>query len=107
MNSIQQMLHAAGVTRIDAMKGDQPHLSVLAENVEVTKDNLSGGVRVEFDFLCPKCGQRHWAVEYDTAHGLFQTVAWQLRCGWVAVRMPWARTPERDRKSVYGKGRKT
>jgi hypothetical protein len=83
------------------MEGDKPHLGVLAENVSVTRD-ISGLINVEFDFLCPNRGKRHWAVEYDS-NSIFQSVGWTLKCGWVGVRMPWAFTPDRETKSIYGR----
>jgi hypothetical protein len=102
VKEVNEMLRDAGVTGICVMEGDKPHLGVLAENVTVTKDDVSSFIKVEFDFLCPKCGKRHWATEYDNGKRLFQSVGWQLKCGWVGVRMPWAQTPARDKKSVYG-----
>jgi len=79
--------------------------SVLAENVEIVQVPGSfsppGYLAVTFDFLCPNCGKRHWATEYDGGHLLFSTVAWRLKCGWVGVRMPWAATPQRDKRSIY------
>jgi hypothetical protein len=97
-----RMLRDAGVMGICVMEGDKPHRGVLAENVTVTRD-VSGFMKVEFDFLCPNCGNRHWATEYDSHTKLFQSVGWTLKCGWVGVRMPWASTPDRDKKSVYGR----
>lgn len=72
--------------------------AVLAEHVskKVEDDCFS----VEFDFLCPNCGRRHWAKEESLR--LFSFLSLRLECGFVCVRMPWAQTPERDELSVYG-----
>ena len=75
--------------------------AALAENV-VVEPSRFGSLKVTFDFLCPNCGKRHWASEYDGPDHLFSTVGWKLKCGWVGVRMPWAVTPMRDAKSIYG-----
>jgi len=72
---------------------------VLAENVIVQPTDT--WTEVTFDFLCPNCGKRHWAKEFDT-NPVFSTVGWALRCGWVSIRMPWAQTPGRDKRHVYG-----
>jgi hypothetical protein len=75
---------------------------VLAENIHVVPTPGSHrAVNIEFDFLCPNCGRRHWAREIGCSP-VISSVAWALRCGWVGVRMPWALTPSRDRKSIYG-----
>jgi hypothetical protein len=97
----RQALAKFGVKTISVVEGDKLHHGVLAENVTVIKNDVSNFLRVEFDFLCPNCGKRHWATEYDGGE-LFQTVGWTLTCGWVGVRMPWTFTPARDRKSIYG-----
>jgi hypothetical protein len=76
--------------------------AVLAENVQIRKDPQDdAAVEVMFDFLCPNCGKRHWATEFDS-DPVFSTVGWLLKCGRVTVRMPWAQTPKPDTKSVYG-----
>jgi hypothetical protein len=75
---------------------------VLAENITVKTE---GNVRaIEFDFLCPKCDRRHWARELQASFRRpFWFVGYGLECGWNGqVRMPWSKTPERDRLSVYG-----
>jgi len=98
------LLKEHGVTSVMYDPKDDLRTGVLAENVVIRQSpDSDGGVEVEFDFLCSKCGKRHWAVEFDTKDGLFSTVGWALKCGWVGVRMPWASTPERDSKSVYGR----
>jgi predicted RNA-binding Zn-ribbon protein involved in translation (DUF1610 family) len=74
--------------------------SVLAENVKTEPSSYEGQIEVTFDFLCPNCGSRHWAKEI--ARRLFSTFGGTLRCGQVVVRMPWAKTPVRDLKSIYG-----
>jgi len=68
--------------------------AVLAENL------ADAGQKFSFDFLCPNCGQRHWAEEIITERPT--VMAWVLECGPVKVRMPWASTPARDEKDVYG-----
>lgn len=80
--------------------GDDLRGAILAEHVEVHRDPRLGVV-VSFDFLCGNCGKRHWATEYDE-NPVLSTVGFKLQCGWVSVRMPWARTPARDEKSIYG-----
>jgi hypothetical protein len=63
---------------------------VLAENI--TKEYIERkphGWTIEFDFLCPNCGKRHWARE-TTYAGIVRHVAYELQCGLVKVRMPWA-----------------
>lgn len=76
-------------------------LDVLAENVTVeTTGKYGSALYVEFDFLCPNCGRRHWAREVSLRR--FNRVGWALSCGRVMVRMPWAETQARDERSVYG-----
>lgn len=74
--------------------------AVLAEHVVVRRDPRRG-VSVTFDFLCSNCGRRHFATEYDD-NPIVSVVGWALPCGWVSVRMPWAKTPARDEQSIYG-----
>src|SRR5258708_6337687 len=74
--------------------------TVLAEHVQVQSHRVPDFVSVTFDFLCTNCGKRPWAEEID-GNPLFSTVGWQLRCGWVLVRMPWSQTPAREEKSVF------
>ncbi len=77
--------------------------TVLAEHIEIKRyPHLPNfAALVTFDFLCPNCGRRHWATENDNIRGLFSMVGWSLKCGTVTVRMPWAKTAERDKESVY------
>jgi hypothetical protein len=80
---------------------------ILAENIHVVPTpGFPEMVNVEFDFLCPNCGQRHWAREIACSHVL-SSVGWALKCGWVSVRMPWALTPARDMESIYGQTRES
>jgi hypothetical protein len=83
---------------------DDLRKAALAENIMLQQDEKCSDdtVVVTFDFLCPNCGKRHWAREIDSVTSLFSTVGWSLRCGWTAVRMPWAQTPKRDSESIYG-----
>jgi hypothetical protein len=76
--------------------------AVLAENISIKLRDNGHSLDVKFDFLCPNCGKRHWVKEIDGPERLLSTVAWKLECGWVTVRMPWAETPDRQRKSIYG-----
>jgi|SRR5580693_8628238 hypothetical protein len=88
------------------MEGDSALMrkAVLAENVEIRRDRESlDTVDVNFDFLCANCGKRHWGYEIDSLSSLFSTVGYQLKCGWVNIRMPWAETADRDEVNVYGK----
>jgi hypothetical protein len=76
--------------------------AVLAEHVEVRPtERFPEMADVTFDFLCTNCGKRHWATEIACSP-VISVVGWKLACGWVSVRMPWARTPGRDSKSIYG-----
>jgi hypothetical protein len=87
------------------MEGDSALMrkAVLAENVEIRRDKTNLDiVDVNFDFLCANCGNRHWGFEIDNLSGLFSTVGYQLKCGWVNIRMPWAETADRDDTNVYG-----
>ena len=90
--------------------GDVPHgyrKATLAENIQVVPaPGFPKMVNVEFDFLCPNCGKRHWAREIACSP-ILSSVGWALKCGWVSVRMPWALTPERDKKSIYGRTRES
>lgn len=90
------------ITYVDTSDEDL-RTAVLAEHVKVdrTGDGNFLAVEVTFDFLCPNCGKRHWATELDN-NPVFSTVGWQLACGAVTVRMPWAATSVRDSKSIYG-----
>jgi predicted RNA-binding Zn-ribbon protein involved in translation (DUF1610 family) len=72
--------------------------TVLAENVIVKQSGTMS--EITFDFLCPNCGRRHGAKEITSGRD-FSVVNWLLKCGRVSVRMPWAVTPRRDRKSLY------
>lgn len=94
------ILQELGIDSISGTQNVDLKRAVLAENVKVGRLDC-GAFEVVFDFLCPRCGKRHWAKEIDGAP-LFTTVGWQLNCGWVSVRMPWTVTPDRDAKSVYG-----
>jgi hypothetical protein len=104
MNSeTNEMLKRAGVRSIQAVGETKPGFvakATLAENVEV-HPRPHETVCVTFDFLCPNCYKRHWAEERDSVDRLFSTIWWKLKCGGVAVRMPWAATPEREKDSLY------
>ena len=74
------------ITSVMYDRKDDLRTGVLAENVVIRQSpNSDGIVEVEFDFLCSKCGKRHWATEVDDKDGLFSTVGWTLKCGWVFV----------------------
>jgi hypothetical protein len=74
---------------------------ILVANVTIKTEGLIR--EIEYDFLCPNCGRRHWARELTmSTRRPFNTVSHLLGCGCVIIRMPWSPTPERDRKSVYG-----
>jgi hypothetical protein len=92
---------------IVTMEGDtkEIHKAVLAENVELQRRDgrYPDSVDVNFDFLCANCGKRHCGYEIDSLSSLFSTVGYQLKCGWVNIRMPWAETADRDEVNVYGK----
>jgi hypothetical protein len=75
--------------------------TVLAENVTIRKDEGLGG-EIEFDWLCPNCGKRHWATELLVDPETFDGVSFHLHCGSVSIRMPWHPTPQRDAESIYG-----
>src|SRR5207245_353936 len=77
--------------------------TVLAESVEVKKSE-SGSLEITFDFLCPNCGKRHWANELRFTDRPLSFLSYQLACGRVKVRLPWAKTPERDSRSVLRRG---
>ena len=84
--------------------GDKKHLheAVLVENISVTQEPKYGTLDIEFDFLCPNCGNRHWMTE-TACMDLFSCMGIRLACGWVSLRFPWAvSAPMRDEKSVYG-----
>ena len=89
------------IKSVQDTRQDDLRETVLAENVQVQTHRVPNYVSITFDFLCPHCGKRHWAEEIDGSH-LFSIVGWRLRCGLVTVRMPWAQTPVRDNKSVFG-----
>jgi hypothetical protein len=91
------------VKSVSWSEGQDLRNAVLAEHVTIEKDEKYHCVAVTFDWLCRNCGQRHWATEFDSPKGLFSCVGIALKCGWSSIRMPWAvRTPERDKKSIYG-----
>ncbi len=78
------------------------HQAVLAENISVTQEPKYKTLDIEFDFLCPNCGKRHWAREI-ACMDLISSVGFQLTCGWVSIRFPWApQAPRRDEESIYG-----
>ena len=89
-------LHRAGFRLCDPTLKPVDDLrdAVLAENVEIKPGEI------RFTWLCRNCGHRHWA---DERPGLwaFSMIAWELDCGGVTVRMPWAKTPEEDFRSIY------
>jgi hypothetical protein len=63
---------------------------VLAENI--TKEYIElkpYGWIIKFDFLCPNCGRYHKSTERTIA-GIVRRVEYELACGHVKVRMPWA-----------------
>jgi hypothetical protein len=76
---------------------------VLAENI--TKEYIDRkpyGWTIEFDFLCPNCGRRHWSRETVIA-GIIKHVEYELQCGLVKVRMPWADcAAARDKEPIVG-----
>jgi hypothetical protein len=79
--------------------------AALAEHVTTEETGEYGpALYITFDFLCPNCGRRHWARE--VAANMFDAVSWQLPCGLVEVRMPWAPSPARDTLSIYGAGKR-
>lgn len=74
---------------------------VLAENiVEEPFVGTRAYMMTEFDFLCPNCGARHWARE-RMLYTRLRFVTYELPCGTVQMRMPWAETPRRDARSLY------
>lgn len=92
--------------------------SVLAENITVTPDGEF--YKVEFDWLCPWCGWRHWARELMVSNPKQMQGLWlmgklmgktateplgfsmsYIDCP-INVRMPWADETPRDLQSVYG-----
>ena len=76
--------------------------TVLAENISVVPEpSLPGKWNIEFDWLCPRCGERHWARELWCSR-LISCVNYGLDCGEVRIRFPWTRTRARQQKSVYG-----
>jgi hypothetical protein len=78
------------------------HQAVLAENISVTQEPKYKTLDIEFDFLCPNCGKRHWARETACMY-LFSCMGIQLACGWVSIRLPWAaQAPRREQESIYG-----
>jgi len=108
-----------GVTRVSLLTKDgdsvvqivkrfEPYANentVLAENISVVPEpSLPGKWNLEFDWLCPNCGERHWARELWCSR-LISYVNYGLDCGEVKVRFPWARTQARQQKSVYGQER--
>jgi hypothetical protein len=96
-NGTFDVVESVADTSSDDLRG-----CVLAENVTIKKDEKFYCLSISFDFLCPNCGKRHWAEEFDGPEGLFSTIFWALKCGGVNVRMPWARTPQRVKKNIYG-----
>lgn len=87
-----------------AKRGDGLRRAVLAENVTTADTGEYGpACYVTFDFLCPNCGCRHWVREVTAS--MFDAVSWQLPCGLVEVRMPWAPSPARDALSIYRAGK--
>lgn len=65
----------------------------LAENVTVTP--FTGGVAVEFDWLCPHCGKRHWSREFCSDRGM-SLLQLELKCGRAKVRLPGADQTPRE-----------
>jgi hypothetical protein len=90
-------LHRAGFRLGDSKLKPDDDLrdAVLAENVEIKPGEI------RFTWLCPNCGHRHWADERPLLWA-FSMIAWELDCGAVTVRMPWAKTPDEDFRSIYG-----
>ena len=70
----------------------------LAENIEIRTDE-NGWLHIRFNFLCHRCGRRHWAEEI--APKKISTVGWLLPCGKISIRFPWTPTPSEEPKSVY------
>jgi hypothetical protein len=105
MSALQNLKGTVEITHDGEEDNDVPsgyRKAALAENIHVVPTpGFPTMVNVEFDFLCPNCGQRHWAREIACSPVL-SSVCWALKCGRVAVRMPWALTPARDKKSIYG-----
>lgn len=103
------LLNQKGV-EIDSVVPVEPHVTkiantVLAENISVV---FLGGdppnIDIEFDWLCPNCGERHWALERQCQR-LISCIGFRLRCGEVRIRFPWTRTRPRQPQSIYQKSR--
>lgn len=92
----------------DTSRMDLRH-HVLAENIAVRMHPEYPALveAVEFDFLCPRCGRRHWHVERNEfRNSLFSVLGLgpNAPCGAeINVRFPWAKTPARDERSVFAK----
>ena len=53
----------------------------------------NGGLDVHIEFKCPNCRGPvlHTMIEHAVLHLIdFNEVGWQLPCGWVEVKLPWA-----------------
>jgi hypothetical protein len=92
-----ETLHRAGFRPGDSTLKpgcDDLRDAVLAEDVEINPGEI------RFTWLCRNCGHRHWADERLELCA-FSIISWELDCGAVTVRMPWAKTPDEDFRSIY------
>lgn len=106
------LLNQKGV-QVESVVPVEPHIlkianTVMAENISVvfvsSEDNLPPDINIEFDWLCPNCGERHWALERQCRR-LIACIGFQLACGEVRIRFPWTRTRPRQPQSIYQKSR--